>query len=171
MAQMRAAAPSTYHPLLPSRTPQLLLIPLPAPSTSRGADILEADTPPRKRLLLTAPRLGGEVMGYFVETVETRVRDIKRRMMAALEVVKLKVSYQVDVRSRESLEFYSRHHDAQKDRTAVRAEIEKMAPKRTTRSTPVTPTPNAATTTTVTEAQLQALIDQAFAAPNGQAEQ
>ncbi|GKC40421.1 hypothetical protein Tco_1052805 [Tanacetum coccineum] len=29
----------------------------------------------------------------------------------------------VDVRSRESLEFYSRHHDAQKDRAAVRAEI------------------------------------------------
>ncbi|GJW84721.1 hypothetical protein Tco_0157866 [Tanacetum coccineum] len=33
-----------------------------------------------------------------------------------------------------------------------------MAPKRTTRSTPVTPTPNATTTTTVTEAQLQALM-------------
>ncbi|GKA72378.1 putative reverse transcriptase domain-containing protein [Tanacetum coccineum] len=38
-----------------------------------------------------------------------------------------------------------------------------MAPKRTTRSTPVTPAPNA-TTTTVTEAQLQALIDQGVAA-------
>ncbi|GJZ02929.1 putative reverse transcriptase domain-containing protein [Tanacetum coccineum] len=37
-----------------------------------------------------------------------------------------------------------------------------MAPKRTTRSTPVTPTPNATPTTTVTEAQLQALIDQEF---------
>ncbi|GJR41774.1 putative reverse transcriptase domain-containing protein [Tanacetum coccineum] len=39
-----------------------------------------------------------------------------------------------------------------------------MAPKRTTRSTPVTPTPNATPTTTVTEAQLQALIDQGVAA-------
>ncbi|GKA75865.1 hypothetical protein Tco_0782243 [Tanacetum coccineum] len=38
-----------------------------------------------------------------------------------------------------------------------------MAPKRTTRSTPVTPAPTA-TTTTVTEAQLQALIDQGVAA-------
>ncbi|GKE66575.1 hypothetical protein Tco_1520736, partial [Tanacetum coccineum] len=36
-------------------TPPLLPIPLPAPSTSRRADIPEADTPPRKRLLLTAP--------------------------------------------------------------------------------------------------------------------
>ncbi|GKG26132.1 hypothetical protein Tco_0399278, partial [Tanacetum coccineum] len=34
MAQMRAAAPSTYHPLLPSGTPPLLPIPLHAPSTS-----------------------------------------------------------------------------------------------------------------------------------------
>ncbi|GJT95430.1 putative reverse transcriptase domain-containing protein [Tanacetum coccineum] len=42
-----------------------------------------------------------------------------------------------------------------------------MAPKRTTRSTPVTPAP---TTTTVTEAQLQALIDQGVAAAMAEAE-
>ncbi|GKG28694.1 hypothetical protein Tco_0416059, partial [Tanacetum coccineum] len=53
---MRATAPSTYHSLLPSGTPPLLPIPLPAPSTSRRADILEADMPPQKRLLLTTPR-------------------------------------------------------------------------------------------------------------------
>ncbi|GJT99822.1 hypothetical protein Tco_1110161 [Tanacetum coccineum] len=35
-----------------------------------------------------------------------------------------RVSYHVECRSRESLEFHSRHHDAQKDRAAVRAEIE-----------------------------------------------
>ncbi|GJV15769.1 hypothetical protein Tco_1361092 [Tanacetum coccineum] len=92
MAQMRATAPSTYHSLLPSRTPLLLPIPLHAPSTSRRADILEADTPPQKRLLLTTPRL--------------------------------------DVRSRESSEFYSRHHDAQKDRAAIRAEIEVLRRER-----------------------------------------
>ncbi|GJS00063.1 hypothetical protein Tco_0316571 [Tanacetum coccineum] len=55
--------------------------------------------------------------------METRVRDTERRMIAALEVVNARVSYQVDVRSRESLEIYSRHHDTQKDRAAVRAEI------------------------------------------------
>ncbi|GJV00009.1 putative reverse transcriptase domain-containing protein [Tanacetum coccineum] len=47
-----------------------------------------------------------------------------------------------------------------------------MAPKRATRSTrvpPVTPAPNA-TTTTVTEAQLQALIDQGVAAAMAEAE-
>ncbi|GJU81960.1 putative reverse transcriptase domain-containing protein [Tanacetum coccineum] len=53
----------------------------------------------------------------------TRVRDTDRRMMAALEVVNARVSYQVDVRSRESSEFYSRYHDAQKDRAAVRVRI------------------------------------------------
>ncbi|GJW62452.1 hypothetical protein Tco_0111787 [Tanacetum coccineum] len=144
MAQMRAAGPSTYHPLLPSGTPPLLPIPLPAPSTSRRVDIPEADTPPRKRLLLNAPRPWCEVGESFVaaaarqlgptmarrvdcssvDTMETRVRDTERRMIAALEVVNLRVSYQVDVRSRECLEFYSRHHDAQKDRAAMRAEIE-----------------------------------------------
>ncbi|GJU10441.1 putative reverse transcriptase domain-containing protein [Tanacetum coccineum] len=120
MAQMRAAAPSTYHPLLPSRTPPLLSILLHAPSISRRVDIPEADTPPRKRLLLTAPKPGYEVgessaaarqlgttmtrrVDYSsVDTVETRVRDTERRMMAALEVVNLRLSYQVDVRSRES---------------------------------------------------------------------
>ncbi|GJX39218.1 hypothetical protein Tco_0252521 [Tanacetum coccineum] len=40
----------------------------------------------------------------------------------------------------------------------------KMAPKRTKKVTLVTPTPNATPTTTVTEAQLQALIDQGVAA-------
>ncbi|GKE75049.1 putative reverse transcriptase domain-containing protein, partial [Tanacetum coccineum] len=44
-----------------------------------------------------------------------------------------------------------------------------MAPKRTTRSTPVTPAP-IATTTTVTEAQLQALIDQGIVAAMAKAE-
>ncbi|GJT04391.1 putative reverse transcriptase domain-containing protein [Tanacetum coccineum] len=44
-----------------------------------------------------------------------------------------------------------------------------MAPKRTTRSKPATPTPNEPTTT-VTEAQLQALIDQGVAAAMAEAE-
>ncbi|GJX36587.1 putative reverse transcriptase domain-containing protein [Tanacetum coccineum] len=217
-AEMRDIASSFHHSLHPSGTPPLLPIPLPAPSTSRRADIPEADTPPRRDILIT---------------LEMRFRDTERRMMTALEMVNMRVSYQVDVRSRESSEFHSRHHDAQTDRAAVRAEIEvlrrerlayeqesiqtrqdlasvrladdlavpaihayprpgatmqsvkfygllpasrryrsfvlKMAPKRTTRSTPVTPAPTE-TTTTVTEAQLQALIDQGVAAAMAEAE-
>nr|GFC90473.1 hypothetical protein [Tanacetum cinerariifolium] len=56
--------------------------------------------------------------------VETRLQDIERRMMVALELVNLRASYQVDVCTRESSEFCTRHHDAQKDRAAMRAEIE-----------------------------------------------
>ncbi|GJW25595.1 hypothetical protein Tco_0039406 [Tanacetum coccineum] len=109
MAQMRATAPSTYHPLLPLGTPPLLPIPLPAPSTSRRADIPEADTPPRKRLLLTTPRPSCEVgessaaaaarqpgptmahrVDYsLVDTMETRFRDTERRMMTAVTPPKM----------------------------------------------------------------------------------
>ncbi|GJY22048.1 hypothetical protein Tco_0394614 [Tanacetum coccineum] len=138
MAQRRATALSIYHSLLPAGTPPLLPIPLPASSTSRRADIPEADTPPQKRLLLTAPTprvevgesstarqprstMARRVNHSFVDTVDTRVRDTERRTMAAVEVVNLRVSYKADVRRRESLGFYSRH---QEDRAAVRAKIE-----------------------------------------------
>ncbi|GJX94537.1 putative reverse transcriptase domain-containing protein, partial [Tanacetum coccineum] len=138
MRQMRATAPSTYHSLLPSGTPPLLPIPLPAPSTSRRADIPEADTPPRKRLLLTTPRPECEVGESSAAaaarqpgpTIETRLRDTERRMMTALELVNRRVTYQVDVCTRESSEFCTRHHDAQKDRAAVRAEIEVLRRER-----------------------------------------
>ncbi|GJV18788.1 hypothetical protein Tco_1367808 [Tanacetum coccineum] len=73
--------------------------------------IIEADTQPRKRLLLTTPRprcevgessaaaarqpgptMARRVEYSFVDTVETRVRDTERRMMAAM-----RVSHQADV--------------------------------------------------------------------------
>ncbi|GJZ06962.1 hypothetical protein Tco_0540755 [Tanacetum coccineum] len=63
-------------------------------------------------------------------TIETRLLDTERRIMTALELVNRRVSYQVDVRSRESSEFYTRHHDAQTDRAAVRAEIEVLRRER-----------------------------------------
>ncbi|GJR63102.1 hypothetical protein Tco_1505264 [Tanacetum coccineum] len=95
---------------LPAGTPPLLPIPLPAPSTSRRADIPEAETPPQKRILLTAPtprvevgessdaaaaRQLGSTMACrvdhsFVDTVDTKVRDTERRTMAAVEVVNLR---------------------------------------------------------------------------------
>nr|GEY17528.1 hypothetical protein [Tanacetum cinerariifolium] len=144
--EMNAIASSLYHSLHPSRTPPLLPIPLSTPSTSRRARILEADTPPRNRPLLATPRPGCEVgessaavarqpgptMAHGVDCnyVETRLRDTERRMMVALKLVNLRVSYQVDVCTRESLEFYTRHHDAQKDRAAVRAEIEVLRSER-----------------------------------------
>nr|GFC50871.1 hypothetical protein [Tanacetum cinerariifolium] len=109
-AEMNAIASSLYHSLHPSGTPPLLPIPLSTPSTSRRAGIPEADTPPQNRPLLATPRPGCEVgesfaaaarrprptMAHGVDCsyVEIRLRDTERRMMAALELVNLRVSYQ-----------------------------------------------------------------------------
>ncbi|GKG02365.1 hypothetical protein Tco_0310001, partial [Tanacetum coccineum] len=95
----------------------------------------QADTPPRKRLLLTTPRPECEAGESSVAaatrqpgpTIDTRLRDTERRMMTALELVNRRVTYQVDICTRESSEFCTRHHDAQKDRAAVRAKIEALA--------------------------------------------
>ncbi|GJU78136.1 hypothetical protein Tco_1468182 [Tanacetum coccineum] len=130
--EMRDVASAYYHSVHPSGTPPVLPIPLPAPSSSRRADVPEADAPPRKRLLLTTPRPGCEIGESSAAaaarqpgpTIETRLLDTERRMMTALELVNRRISYQVDVCTRESSEFCTRHHDAQKDRAAVRAEIE-----------------------------------------------
>ncbi|GKF85192.1 hypothetical protein Tco_0250090, partial [Tanacetum coccineum] len=93
--EMRDVASALYHLLHPLGTPPLLPIPLPAPSTSRRADIPQADTPPCKRLLLTTPRPGCEVGGSSATaaarqpgpTIETRPRDTERRIMTTLEIV------------------------------------------------------------------------------------
>ncbi|GJV70834.1 putative ribonuclease H-like domain-containing protein [Tanacetum coccineum] len=126
-AEDEAPTPLLPPSFLSPRTPPLLPIPLPTPSTSHRADILEADTPPQKRLLLTSPRPRCEVrensaaaaarqpgptmahkVDYsLVDTMETRFRDIERRMMTALEMVNMRT-----------------------DRAAVRAEIEVLRRER-----------------------------------------
>ncbi|GJV71413.1 hypothetical protein Tco_1491408 [Tanacetum coccineum] len=103
-AEMRDVASSLHHSLHPSGTPPLLPIPLPAPSTSRRADIPEADTPPRKRLLLTTPRPGCEVGDSFSCC---SLRDSQDPLVS------------------------SRQYHAQKDRAAVRAEIEVLRERET----------------------------------------
>nr|GEV59719.1 reverse transcriptase domain-containing protein [Tanacetum cinerariifolium] len=77
-------------------TPPLLPIPLPTPSTSRIADISEADIPFQKRLLLTTPTRS--------------IRSTKRRTMAAIEVVNLRedraaVRAKIEVLRRERLAY------------------------------------------------------------------
>ncbi|GJV43197.1 hypothetical protein Tco_1427733 [Tanacetum coccineum] len=88
--QMRAAAPSTYHSLLPSGTP-----PLP-----RGCEVGES-------YAAAATRHPGS-------TIKTRLRDTERRMMTALELVNRRVTYQVDVCTRESPSLRTRHSRFQK---------------------------------------------------------
>nr|GEY97239.1 hypothetical protein [Tanacetum cinerariifolium] len=121
------------------------LLPISTISTSRRAGIPKANTPPRNRPLLATPRPGCEVeesavaarrqgpaMAHGVDCnyIETRLQDTERRMMAVLKLVNRRDSYQVEVCTRESSEFCTRHHDAQKDRAAVRAEIEVLRNER-----------------------------------------
>nr|GEX08030.1 putative reverse transcriptase domain-containing protein [Tanacetum cinerariifolium] len=170
MAQMRVAVPSTYHLLLPLGTPPLLPIPLPVPSTSRWGESAAARQP--------GPTMARSVDCSFVDTMETRLRDTERRMMTALEMVNMTRALEARVAV---LETQARRHEWQRqtaDDLAVQhimrtqaLEAGKMEPKRTTRSTqvpPVTPAPTA-TTTIVTEAQLQALIDRGVAAAMAEA--
>ncbi|GJR41141.1 hypothetical protein Tco_1216825 [Tanacetum coccineum] len=180
MRQMRATVPSTYHSLLPSGTPPLLPIPLPTPSISRRADISKADTPPRKRLLLTTPRPSGEVGESSTAaaarrpgpTIETRLRDTERRMMTALAV-----RAEIEVLRRErlayeafeatSLDAGARVDSLEDTSIMFSCDLRKWHQGRPTRLNPdATPTPvtDTHTTTSVTSAQLQAMIDEGVTA-------
>ncbi|GJW02058.1 hypothetical protein Tco_1560914 [Tanacetum coccineum] len=93
---MRDIASAFYHSLHPSGTPPSL--PIPAPSTSRRADIPEADTSPRKRLLLTTAR-----PGYEIERIQTR--QDKARSEAYCRALEARVTV---------LETKARHHEWQR---------------------------------------------------------
>ncbi|GKB76125.1 putative reverse transcriptase domain-containing protein, partial [Tanacetum coccineum] len=96
-------SPPTHQPL-----------PLPAPSTSRRADILEVELPPWKRLLLTAPTPRFEIgesstaaaarqprstmarrVDYgFIDTLDASIHATKQRAMVIVESVNLRVNCQ-----------------------------------------------------------------------------
>ncbi|GJT59599.1 hypothetical protein Tco_1003132 [Tanacetum coccineum] len=204
---MRDVASAYYHSLHPSGTPPLLPIPLPAPSTSRRADIPEADTRLGRELLHYSQTrcVIGECSAAVLRpkdsqtTIETRLLDTERRIMTALELVNRRVTYQkgpfnvraviegvlederdvltskrvfrpsgLGLAADDLLLQYIMRTQALEARACVDT-LEgplKMAPKRATRSTPVTttPAPTTTTTTTVTNAQLQAMIDQGVSA-------
>nr|GEW24238.1 putative reverse transcriptase domain-containing protein [Tanacetum cinerariifolium] len=122
--EMRAAVPSTYHSLLPSGTPSLLPIPLPVPSTSRRAEIPEADTPPRKRLLLTTPRPGcevGESSAAARQPGPTMARSDRAAVRAEVEVLRReRLAYeQESIQTREALAISEAYSRALEARVAV----------------------------------------------------
>nr|GEY57099.1 hypothetical protein [Tanacetum cinerariifolium] len=75
-----------------------------------------------KRLLLTAPRPGCEVRESSAAVVARQPGPTMDRSVDC--------SFVDTMETRESSEFYSRHHDAQKDRVDVRAEIEVLRRER-----------------------------------------
>ncbi|GJW66243.1 hypothetical protein Tco_0120667 [Tanacetum coccineum] len=103
-------SPPTHHPLQ-----------LPAPYTSRKANIPEADIPPRKRLLLTPPHLGlrlGRVLLLLL-------LDSQDLLWPVGSITSLWILW-MPVRRRESEESYTRHQDAQRDRVSLRGEVDTL---------------------------------------------
>nr|GEY20102.1 hypothetical protein [Tanacetum cinerariifolium] len=145
LAMLRAAGPSTYilasrSETPQSRTPPLLPIPLPTssppfllPSTSHRADVLEVTLLPRKRLCIA--------LGLRFKVSESSSAPTARPTEG----------FRADYGFVGTLD----------DEIRRDPKREKMAPKRTIRSTPATTTTT--TTTHVTNAQLKPLIDQGVA--------
>ncbi|GJS40192.1 hypothetical protein Tco_0565235 [Tanacetum coccineum] len=105
MAQRRATTPSIYHSLLPAGTSPLLSIPLPAPSTSRRADIPEAECHLEKRLLL-----------YCSHWVEEAQED-RAAVRAEIEILRReRLAYeQESIETRQSLARAYRHEWQRQD--------------------------------------------------------
>ncbi|GJV83779.1 hypothetical protein Tco_1523677 [Tanacetum coccineum] len=59
------------------------------------------------------------------------LQDFEHRMMTSIEEVNLRVSYQAQVRRKESNDFYIQLHDAQTDGKDIRLEIDVMRGQRT----------------------------------------
>nr|GEW29232.1 hypothetical protein [Tanacetum cinerariifolium] len=87
------------------------------PSTTHRSEFLEADMPLQKRLCFATP-----TTGLRLEHART-LHDTERRMMTAVELVNLRVSYEAQTRQRDGEEFHSQLRDAQRDRAGIRAEI------------------------------------------------
>ncbi|GJX79574.1 hypothetical protein Tco_0327723 [Tanacetum coccineum] len=181
----------------------MLPIPLHAPSTSRRADIFEDDMSFQKRLLLTSPtsrmevgetsavgtaRQPGSTVAHtvdysFVDTMDASIRSAERRTMAAIKVVKLRVSYQALARSeahnraleariatietqlhrmewqRQDADDCAVRHIMRIQALEARARVDTLENTATRTSLATTTT----TTTAVTDAQLKALISRGVA--------
>nr|GEV42230.1 hypothetical protein [Tanacetum cinerariifolium] len=203
--EMRAAVPSTYHLLLPSGTPPLLPIPLHVPSTSCRAEIPKADTPPRKRLLLTAPRPRCEVGESFAaaaarqpgpttarerlayEQESTQIREALTKSEAYSKTLEARVAVLETQAHRHEWQRQTADHFAvqhimrtQALEAGARIDIlEDTGRKNGTKenhkvnispTSHTSPNSNHHNSTTVTEAQLQALINQGVAAGMAEAE-
>nr|GFC25220.1 hypothetical protein [Tanacetum cinerariifolium] len=135
LSPTRSDAPSSGTPLLLPISASTLSSPLQLPSASRREDRPEVTLPPRNKL------------GQMTEIRELHAAD-RRRQIVISELLRAD---------------HRRSTDIIELRTALQGQVtvlqgqKQMAPKRTTRSTADRETINA---TSVTNAQLQAMIDQ-----------
>nr|GEZ35869.1 hypothetical protein [Tanacetum cinerariifolium] len=94
---------------------------VPSTEEREPVDILEADMPPRKRLLLTAP-----TPRFEVGESSAAVAGQPRSTVACRVDYSFMVSYQANVRRRQSEEFHTRHQDDQEDRATLRDEVDTL---------------------------------------------
>ncbi|GKG14766.1 hypothetical protein Tco_0354366, partial [Tanacetum coccineum] len=101
-------------------------------------DIPEDDMPPQRRFVLSTPPPGYDVAESSAAAARPpraadRAEDVgyvralqafEHRMMTSIEEVNLRVSYQAQVRRRESEDFYTQLHDARTDRRDIRLKID-----------------------------------------------
>nr|GEZ62132.1 hypothetical protein [Tanacetum cinerariifolium] len=171
--RLKAASP------IPLPAPSSLL---PLPATSHREDVPKADVPPRKRLCLTAPTSRFKIRESSVD-VATRQPGSSMECRVDYGFVD---TVDVNVRRRDSKEFYTRHQDAYDDRAAVRVKIEDANDHATRSMMHIhvleqrahidtledTGTKNSASTTTtsMTDAQIKAIITQGVADALGEIE-
>nr|GEW53656.1 hypothetical protein [Tanacetum cinerariifolium] len=162
---LSSVSPTSY-PLSPLLMPLPIFVSLPTssfplpsslPSTSSSESIPEADIPLQKRARFTT---------------STGRYEVGESSIAAARQIRPALTISDRRRADDRLIGRLRRERRYFRTLSTTYAQEKMAPKRTTRSTQVssvTPAPTA-TTTTVTEAQLQALIDQGVAAAMAEVE-
>ncbi|GKB73368.1 putative reverse transcriptase domain-containing protein [Tanacetum coccineum] len=99
-------------------------LPLPAPSTSRIANIPEAELPPQKSLLLTAPTHRFEIRESSTAATTRQPRSTVAHRVNYGFVDTLDASIRGS--ERESEEFQTRHQDAKDDHAALRDEVDTL---------------------------------------------
>ncbi|GJY78132.1 hypothetical protein Tco_0483933 [Tanacetum coccineum] len=102
-------------------------------------DIPEEDMPPRRRFVITAPPPECDVVESSAATAARAPRGqydfvntaSEHRMMTSIEEVNLRVSYQAQVRRKESEDFYTQLLDTRTDRRDIRLDIDVVRRQRT----------------------------------------
>nr|GFA13654.1 hypothetical protein [Tanacetum cinerariifolium] len=141
-------------------------LPLPAPSTSHRADILKADILPRKRLLLTAPTPTFEV-GVSSDAATTRqlgftvAREVDYGFIDIVDASGLEA--RIAVLETQAHHYEWQRQDANDHAIGAMMCIQKMPPRRGTRTRTKTTPATATATTPMTDVAIRALIAQSMA--------
>ncbi|GJU96801.1 reverse transcriptase domain-containing protein [Tanacetum coccineum] len=140
-------------------------------------DILEEDMPSWRRFVLTAPPPGCDSYhdARTIARAADRVEDVgyvrslqasEHMMMTFIEEVNLRVSYQAQVRRKESEIFYTQLHNARTKGINIRLEIDVVRGQRTAYETEfairIMPVTRQGTNDAVTPKSIQAIIDRAI---------